>query len=297
MIEGEASLYSYKESDITRFFFENNDSVLEQLVYKKYNFSNTKIGANEHYKQQLWTNFKCDNVPLRTIKNVNYTKRDLLRLFIKYNECRDSKFTIPKNKIKRDVFNLTLRPGFRSNALTIKNEESGVDIDFGQQNSLSFGLEFEFIMPFNKSKWAIVVEPTYQHYESKDISRTINPVNLVIPQTISYNATYKSIEVPIGVRHYFFLNKFSKLYLNGFAVLDFKMEDSNVNFSFSNQTSRPNIIPVKTRLNAAVGLGYKFKNRYSTEIRYLINRNLFVNNTLWRSNYNSLSFVVGYTLF
>jgi hypothetical protein len=38
---------------------------------------------------------------------------------------------------------------------------------FDNKISFRIGLEAEFILPFNKNKWAVFAEPTYQYYKTE----------------------------------------------------------------------------------------------------------------------------------
>ena len=66
-------------------------------------------------------------------------------------------------KTEKDWFNLSIRPGMNYATLSIGNDLtlSITNIDFGNKLGFRLGLEAEFVLPFNKYKWAIIVEPTY----------------------------------------------------------------------------------------------------------------------------------------
>lgn len=295
MVEGKASLYSYHDRNFKRYFFNKDNAPIEQLVFKKFKTSNNKIGVNNHFKQQLWNNLKCKDISEKSINNLDYIGKKLLQFFVKYNKCIDSEFTTFEQK-KYDVFNFTLRPGIRSNSLTVNNSISNTsETDFENELGLTIGAEIELIMPFNKNKWALIIEPTYQYFKSEK-TRTVNPFDLVIPQNIIFNIDYESIELPIGIRHYFFLNNNSKLFVNGSFVLDFAGGKSNMNFANTSMRGDPTVLEIKTGVNSAFGLGYKYNNKYSLELRYFTNRNLFSNYQFWESKYNSIAVIFGYTL-
>lgn len=64
LLEGNASLYSYTDNNLHRFFFKTTDSQIEQLVYKNYMIRNTLVGKNNYYKQQLLNNLPCEKLRL-----------------------------------------------------------------------------------------------------------------------------------------------------------------------------------------------------------------------------------------
>lgn len=280
LIEGKANLYLYQDGNLKRFFYKTDTSSIKQLIFKSYRITYNRIGKNNRYKQQLWSTLKCENISTKEIENINYNKKELVNLFIKYNSCNNSTFTNFEKKQKKDLFNLTIRPGINNSSLSIENILSNSsDIDFGNELSFRFGIEAEFVMPFNKNKWAILAEPTYQYFKSEKITNT---------QII--NVDYKSIELSLGLRHYFFLNNNSKIFINGLYIIDLNM---NSKIDFENTTN----LTIKTDGNLAFGIGYNYNQKYSLEMRYGSGRAILGGYIYWNSDYESLSIIFGYTLF
>ncbi|PVW13920.1 tRNA modification GTPase [Marixanthomonas spongiae] len=285
LVEGKATLYLYRDSNLTRYFYKIGTQNVEQLVYKRYKETPTKMGVNNQYKQQLWNNLKCSDFSMNTLEKVDYNSSDLSRFFVKYNQCAQADYTdYTKNKNKL-VFNFTVRPGVRSSSLIIANSARRASIDFGNATSFRFGLEGEFKLPFNKNKWAIIVEPTYQYYKPDEVQ---NP-QVTYPALVKTD--YKSIELPFGLRHYFFLNDKSKIFVNASYVIDFSLK-SNIDFEIY-----PDLEISRSTSNFAFGLGYNFNDRYSAEVRLATERNIMGSYVFWGSDYKSVSFILGYTLF
>lgn len=291
--EGKANLYSYYDTGLRRFFLSKDGLVIEQLVFKKYETPDGKLGINNYYKQQLLKQLKCSDITLRDIENTDYKSNSLVKLFIKYNSCNGSNTTSYKEtNSKADLFNLTLRPQLRfSSSLSIFYPLiSSRDINIGKKSQFGFGIETEFILGFNKNKWAIIAEPTYQGFKS---SETFDSVNISGGKIVT-DVNYSSIEIPIGVRHYFFLNDDSKIFINASYILDFVL-DSSVEFKrIDNSTF--NSFEIDTNNNLAFGAGFKYNDRYSVELRYLTSRDILSNDDL-NSNYNVLSIILGYSIF
>lgn len=284
LVEGKASLFLYENGSLRRFFYTVDDSNMNQLIYKNYKTSEYKIGENNKYRQQLWQDLKCQDISKGNIELLNYSKNELIKLFIKFNECRKSTFTNYNEKQSRDLFNLSIRPGIRASSLTIDHRvQNFLDVIFGTKIGFRLGLEAEFIMPFNKNKWALLIEPTYRHYEAeKEVvggRRTIVKVN------------YKSIELPIGIRHYMFLNEKSKLFINGAIVLDLIPSNSIIAFEFMSD------IKLKASPNLAFGIGYKFNKKVSFELRYYTSRDVVRKWVTIDSDYKALSAIIGYSIF
>lgn len=277
LIEGDASLYVYADKSLTRYFFKINDREIEQLVYRKYLTADDKVAVNTDFRQQLFYHLKCATITALELNNLDYYKKSLTNVFISYNTCKNAQYVDYNPKVKRDLFNLNVRPGVNYSSLAIDNNNFGVqDVDYGSQLTFRMGLEFEFIMGFNKNKWAIIIEPTYQYFKS-DGPVTRNFSNL--------NADYESIEFPLGIRHYIFLNDGAKVFVNASVIYDVPLSSTVRNLDIS-----PN-------LNAAIGAGFKYANKYSVEMRYHTERNVLNDFLLWHSDYSTMSVIFGYTLF
>lgn len=280
LVEGKANLYLFEDGNLRKYFYNKGNTAIEQLVFKFYKTYNNEIGKNNRFKNQLWNNLKCPNFKKAKVENLDYQMNDLIDFFVEYNECVSEKYINYEKKQKRDLFNLNVRGGFNSSSLSILNSVSiSRDTDFGNEFGFRFGIEAELIMPFNKNKWSLIIEPTYQYFKSeKEISNQ------------SVKADYKSIEFPIGIRHYFFLNENSKIFINGSFIIDLS---NNSIIDFSSGTD----LEIDTTTNLAFGIGYKHNNKYSLELRYHTRREILNSYNFWSSDYNTLSVIFGYSLF
>jgi len=289
LIEGKANLYYYEERDVEKFFFNTENSDLKQLVYKSYYINESQIGRNNEYKKQISENLKC-GIDIKEIENANYKSKDLSKIFMKYNNCSNSNSVNYYEKTeKKDLFNLSIRPGFNSSTLEITDTYSSQSqtTKFDRESSFRIGLEFEFILPFNKNKWALFFEPTYQYYKSETES-VIFPGQLFEAKFMR-SVDYKSIEIPFGIRHYLFLNDKSKIFVNAAYVVDLKLT-SNIHYD-----SRD--LEIYTGHNFAFGVGYKYNDKFSAEIRLATKRDVLHSYQNWDSNYQTTSLILGYTLF
>ncbi len=281
LVEGKASLYEFKDGNLTRYFYNKEGSSIKQLVYKSYKTENNKIGKNNRFKNQLWNDLKCSTFKISVVENLKYQKSDLVYYFAKYNECNNETYIDYEEKQKKDFFNLSFRPGINFSNLSIQNSISNSrNTDFGNELAFRFGVEAEFIMPFNKNKWALIIEPTYQYFKSEgEASNQIVDVD------------YKSIELTIGFRHYLFLNENSKLFINGSVFFDRSSNNSIINFESGVD------LRIETRSNLAFGLGYKHNDRYSLELRYQTSREILSEYVYWNSDYRTFSMIFGYSIF
>ena len=74
LIEGKANLYQYTDSNLKRYFYNKENSNIEQLIFKSYKTTENNIGKNNRFRQQLWVDLKCPNFKTSKIENVKYKK-------------------------------------------------------------------------------------------------------------------------------------------------------------------------------------------------------------------------------
>lgn len=291
LVEGKANLFEYVESNFIRYFYNTSTTQIQQLIFKTYKTQGYRIAKNNRFKQQLWNDLKCDQLKSDRIERLHYTSRELVSYFKDYNNCQESDTNSFEVRQKRDLFNLSIRPRINRTQLSIQNNiSSGRDTDFGNNVSFGLGVEAEYIFPYNKNKWAVSIEPTFQSFAAEKVSEADN---LVGGQLVA-NVDYKSIEIPLTVRHYFFLNENSKLFFNVSYIYDFVFES---NFEFARvDGSVLEVLDVNTRSNLGIGLGYKQNDRFSLEFKYYTNREVLGKFVFWNTEYKTLSLIFGYTL-
>ncbi|AZA82723.1 tRNA modification GTPase [Chryseobacterium lactis] len=289
IVEGKADLFYYENSNIRKYFYSTEEAQPKQLIYKPYYIDQGSVGYNEDYKKQIADHLKC-GITGQQLQNLNYSAKDLTKIFIKYNECSGNQMVNYENQnTKKSFFHLNVRPGvnFSSFETTHNYSYEPVKTDFGSYTSFRIGLELEYVLPFNKNKWALFLEPTYQYYKgSKEITENAGSYF-----EYKYTATtdYKSIEVPMGVRHYFFLNDRSKIFVNAAYVLDFNL-NSSIKFDRTE-------LDVTSGNNFVFGAGFKYNDKFSAEVRVGTSRTLLRDYVSIDSNYKTVSLILGYTLF
>lgn len=280
LIEGKGSLYKYEYKENVLYFYSYEGGEKKQLIYKKYEVAQNTFGANDQYKQQLWMNFRYPESTIKEFDLLHYTQRDLVNVFKKFNESQSADFKDYSQFEKGLDLNLTIRPGISRSSVYIENEIRDTrDLDFGSATNLRIGLELEVILPFHKNKWGIFVEPTYQYFTAK---------HQLDGQEVIFD--YQSVEIPIGVRHYFFVGQKSKLFINTAAVIDFSWNSIIEHERYSD-------LVISGTVNVAFGGGYMFNDRFSVEFRYYTPRNILANYPDWRSYYSTSSLILGYAFF
>ena len=292
IIEGKANLYHYEEGNLERYFYNKGNAAIEQLVFKNYKITEYDLGENNRFKQQLWNDLKCSSITMKNIKNLEYKKNSLIRFFTEFNVCSNSDFINYEKKQKIDLFNLTLRPRLNNSFLNIQNTRyNTLDTKFGNKSSIGYGIEVEYIFPFNKNKWSVFIEPTYQNYKAEQTTDAKNVYGGKILSEVNYN----SIEIPVGIRYYFFINSNSKIFINTCFIFDYSSKTS-IEFKRADGSSY-NSLDINSKNNLAIGIGYKLNDKYGVEFRYQTKREILKDYVSWSSNYKTVSIIFGYTIF
>lgn len=292
LLEGKANLYQYDKEGMGRFYYNKDGAKIKPLVFKLYRDEKSTVRKNDEFKKQLWNDLKCPDVDVAVFESLKYEKNDLVNFFKTFNKCNNSEIVTFEKKPIKNQFHLSLRPGLNSSSLEvdmINSNTNNVELvnKFGNKMRMRFGVEAEFILPFNKNKWSLIFEPAYQGY-SNEIEKTFR-VGTIAEYKEIYKVDYTSIEFALGLRYYMFLNNNSKLFINGSFVFDKSLGDSKIDLqNYADLT-------INKSYNFALGLGYKY-NKYNLELRYQ-NRDVLNDYSYYRSDYKSVSIIFGYTLF
>ncbi|MBD0830602.1 outer membrane beta-barrel protein [Aestuariibaculum sediminum] len=294
LVEGSASLYKYTDGNLIQFFYANINSEIKPLVYKKFKTTSGYIGENTQYREQLANTLICDGYKQNKIKKLKYTSSDLIAVFTEYNNCKNGGIKnteVNKSKQKKDVFNLTLRPRINNQSFKIRNLNYITDreANLGSKTTFGFGIETEYILPFNNNKWSVIFEPTYQYFNSENTFNSNDPNR----EKTVINVDYTSIELPLGLRYYIFLKDNSKFFLNACFLNDINF-NSLIKFSEVDGTQVGYNEPLENNLNYVFGAGYKFLNKFSVELRYQTGRHIVYTTS---SSYKTAAVIFGYTLF
>lgn len=299
LVEGDATLFSYTDGNIYKYFFKTNNSPVEQLIYIKYLNSSSENGAigsvseNNQYKQQLFNTLKCGAFSENNFKNIKYEKSSLTKLFKEYNSCINPNTTNHfEEKTKKNLFSASITPSVNYTTITIKDPNTGTNYttDFDGKMIFKIGAELEYTLPFNKNTWSLFINPAFQKYKNEK-KYTINYNNFGFGgayKDVTAEVEYTSLEIPIGIRHYFFLNQNSKIFINGAYVLNFF---GNTKMNFDNGSR---VLESSSRNNFALGIGYKFKEQFSIELRANTSCEILSDYMAWSSKYSATGLVLGY---
>lgn len=239
LIEGQSILYEYKEENTKRYFYKLNNGPVEQLIYKKYfvmNSSFTKLAVNNDFQKQLWVNMRCENGNMGKEMKLEYSKKDLTDYFVLYNNCTNNNYTNYVGKTTTGSINFKLKGGM--NASPNKNydsQEQKVEY-FGNKWYPKYGAEIEYISPFNRNKWAVYFELTYQTYQYKSIVTEHSSSGVMFENIYKYDNSVSQILPNIGLRHYMYMNNNSSVFIS-------------------------------VSLFSSYGLGYSYQRKFNVEFR------------------------------
>jgi hypothetical protein len=286
LVEGKASLYEYSFGNELRFYYSLDTKLFEPLIYKKF-YSGGHVLENDSYKQQLYNALSCSGISQGKFENIQYRKKDLENIFIQYNKCVQSSLLLYTPTKKKDWLHFSVRPGLSYQSFKVNNSVNvNKSTSFSSQVGFRLGLEMEFVLPYNKNKWRILFEPTLRNYKADD-----NEVNLNRVAEVKYN----SIEMPVGLRHLFYINTTNSFFVNALFAYDLPF-NSTINF-YDASNNVVDDLEIAGRTNFMVGAGYNWANKFSVELRYSTPRNILGNVVYWRSTHQGISVLAGYRLF
>jgi hypothetical protein len=279
LIEGKATLYSYSERNFIRFFYSIQDTNIQQLIYKEYLADDYHTATNNDFRQQLSMYVKCDGMPEGSFESLAYQRKELEKYFLQFNECTGDTSIVYLKPNDREKFYLRVTPGINYSSLTISQYEPiEKEWDYGSSFTFRIGLDAEFIMPFNKNKWGLTVEPTFQMVNFSDPVSEVEPLK------------YNTLDISAGIRYYFYLKEENRLFINVYFN-SFISLDSDAQLEVFNRTFEIRQVP-----NFAFGIGADYK-RFSAEIRYYTPQYIFDNSPYWKSDLRKIAFVVAYKVF
>ncbi|UKB83043.1 PorT family protein [Chryseobacterium sp. MEBOG06] len=300
LVAGNKNLYTYK-GHITRYFYSESDSTIQPLIYKKYFFNgnSSQVATNEQYLDQLKTIF-ADNTNAQSLVNkTQYTASSLTKIFKTYNgensdgstaQNSDQSFTETKKKPK---FNLSIRPGINFYA-PLELKESYRNPGFPSKSNFRIGVEAELVLPFNKNKWSVILEPTYAQYTNK--KTTIRTDDNLYNMTMD---SYSFISIPVGIRYSMFLNEKSKIFVNvATNVLNVRTSSSaSIDVDYDNAVfDKIALASTQSFRGMSLGAGFNYHNKFSVEARFSSSTNILYKD-LPHADLKSFSLILGYNIF
>ncbi|HEV3414752.1 MAG TPA: hypothetical protein VG101_19875 [Puia sp.] len=257
LVEGKASLYVYRRKEMTRFYFKLNAATPQPLVFKQYLNESGNIVGNQGYIAQLFDSLSCSASSLPDPATLRYEERGFVHYFIAFNSCIKSAYTDYWAKTGKTAVHLNIRPGvdLASATLTDYSFANPQKYNFGSQVSFRIGAEVEIVLPFNRNKWTVLMEPAYRSYSGKSSS--------------GLQLDYKAAQFLLGARYYLVSDGPSKWYLSASVFADFPISPTltyeNAALSFAG------------RFGGSISAGYRYKDRVGIELKYTAPQSILVN--------------------
>lgn len=296
IIDGEVKLYKYQNGEQVQFFYQKGEGSITPLIYKRYIKEVFKITENVEFRAQLLEEFQDEEITILDVKDLVYNEKQLKKFFLKYLDLSNTKAITYEVKNTASKFHLGLTIGVGNSSFGLNNNvrEAINGLNFDDKIQFRVGMIAEVFLPFGKNKWSVLTEPTFQYYnDTKDIEAL-----WVNGNHLTFEVDYKSIELPIGIRYYFYLNEKSKLYINGSILVDLPIS-SSINLIRKDQSVKDEF-KIKFSYVPKFGIGYIFNDKYGVSTEYQLSRNLLINASdvalSWTSNYNVFSFSFSYYL-
>lgn len=284
LVDGAASLYQYKEESLERFFFKTDTSGIKQLIFRHYfpekgDQSIVKLDAS--FRRQLWSEVRSSDVTVNSIGELDYDQASLKKYFIDFNKSKGIPYVVYTRKKELPSYHLRITPGVNySTYSVIENVTFSEEFTFNSSVSFRIGVENELILPYVNKKVGLVVEPTFQYFNS---SGSFNGFD--------NSVHFYTIEFPVGVRYYVFLGKNWKLFCNAFYVPYVGvLMNAEINlFDY------PDMKIVRDNC-FAIGGGFNWK-RFGAEFRYYTVQKNLSGPYYMHSRYLRYSLILGYRIF
>ena len=273
ILEGKSTLYTYKSGNSRKYFIAVDHVSPVELINKKYLFGDKQIATNAEYKQQLSKLLNIND------PGISYRQADLVKAVNRFNIDNGAK-SEKYNKQTRKFFHMSVGAAAGYNSLSFSNsQDQRLNGKFDSKINIAPSVEMEFILPYNNGKWAIPIEFYYQYYKGKT---TAEPGGITVK--------YQSVEAPLGVRYYLFLNDDSKISVTGSFILQTSF-GSKLEIARNHQE-----IELEGKRNFRFGIGYSYK-KLQAAVRYDTQRDLTKNYLYWKTGFNNISVRLAYGIF
>ncbi|WP_116788309.1 outer membrane beta-barrel protein [Flavobacterium psychrotrophum] len=295
LVQGDITLYKYEDSEMLRFFYsslQNGQPV--QLIYKMYK-EDTKILYNKTYKSEL-QKLMSDRINTPELfKKLEYKEKPMVKLFREYNGVSDEN---PLAGVSKETGKFKIKAGAGVNFVSLKTDyvsAAEAPHDFSPKATFSVGIELEYILPFNENKWAVFTAPSYQSYTNKATDNYFEGPSRVLN---TWSVKYNSLDIPLGARHYIYINSNARFFINAGYIYSQAFGDSKITFSKSFVTTGSTALTAeaksKRQSSFFAGAGFSY-GQLSLEARYIGKRSLVSGYGSWASDYSGINLILLYS--
>lgn len=280
LVDGKHRLYDYQDSNVERFFIESDTLPVTQLIYKKFMADELLAGTNRDYQKQLWKYMNCPSVTMEELSGLNYYRKELISVLMRFNKCDSIESVNLAKPPPYDKFDLTIKAGAGFSIYNIVGLGSySYNVICDPRFTPHFGIEAEYLLPFNRHKWGITAEAGLFTYQSEGENRSFKA-----------KVNYSSLELPVGFRYHIYPGTHTDLFFSAFYIFNHPLRldvDYNVNI----------LMQMKSKNNPGAGIGFRYNKKLTAEFRMMQTRYMPGDGLLWYSNFRAFWFLIGYTLF
>jgi hypothetical protein len=258
VLKSKYSLYSLSGFEKNIYYYQVESGELILIDYFEFYSENGKVKNN--YKRELFNKLKCSTLTLSDFDKIHYREDDLITFFTKLNNCNN----VEVEKISKNKSNLKYNFGIVAGVNNYNLEafkpyflsQNSIGLYLGVENSLKFSNNFEV---FHKLG--------YENFSStSSISETPFASYTII--NYSYNVSLSLVSNNIGFRYYFSKNENSFFIDSSMRhTLDIK-NPTDANYYIKSTAESVISNPELSFFSLEFGIGYKYKNKYFTELRY-----------------------------
>lgn len=297
LTQGTVALYELSTSEYQRFFVSKDGSVTS-LEFKYFLNSKMKIGKNLNYQKQLKEKFSCEGTNNPTA--IAYDRRSLVQYFKNYSRCKGYDFKTLKEDRSEYVNALYKVKAEVALAMSSFSSTSGTEVEGISATALKVGVELEYVFAFNNNKWSVFVNPVWSSpneikmvTEAGTIAGPPSSGGVRIPVYDTSTVSFSMFELPIGARHYLFIDKQNALFLEGGLTYSMPISDSVVKtVNYKDELIHES--KLRSTTNFFVGAGYTFNRKFNAALRYDLVRPLKVRDLT--VNQNTLSLRLSYSI-
>lgn len=275
IVEGEKSLYYYKDQDAKGHFYIRQEGKLVLLKFKKYlkNVNGKRvIGLNRAYIGQLINYLQGCGSIVSKVNETTYSRNSLKRLFMNYYACRDERPAFHKQAEK-----VLIQPGllaglsatklnFKSSVFPIHNE-----MELSVSTNITAGLSLAFVMPRNHRQWSLNSELLYLAYRTSGKQENVFPGLSAQISHLEFGQSYLKLNQML---RYTFPYREKYLFANGGISTSIVLAETNLQqvengFFTLQQATETQIFPQTDGYEFEFFLGGGMQwNRFTLEMRY-----------------------------
>ncbi|MCY1489668.1 hypothetical protein D3C87_656540 [compost metagenome] len=289
--EGNVMLYSYYDKGSTKFFYEieNSNEGAIQFIYRKYQSNENKtINENNYFRNQLNNILKCETLQINDFVKLRYRKEDFLKIFEKYNVCKNGVSKVYDNKLGKKV-------KFKYSAF-VGLYQSGFSVDSyyksEEEKKTTFGLGGEIALVLPSEKFEIFARAEYENYSGESKHRlpssTVEAYFVLESSFLNFN---------MGGRYNFILNNKDKIFIEGSVGISMPFDDVDYSVHFIDANTTTNrYASIESTAFFTFGAGYTFNDKFGIVLRADTNRNFFGNTRANESvNFSRIGLNLKYT--